>query len=407
MPQNVFYKTIGISNMQNFKHCSLKKQDGLLVARIKMKRSAACCPQCKGDDVVLRGWVIRRLVAPPIAGTPLCLFVEIPRVACRQCPGIRHVHLPFAEPKKQHTRSFARYVLDLRKSMTIRDLAAHLGVSDWMVRNIEKQYLKRQFDKPRLKDLRLIGIDEICIGKGHRYLTVVLDLESGAVVHIGEGKGADALQPFWRSLKASRANIEAIAIDMSPAYQSAVMENLPTVKIVFDHFHVIKLFNDKLSAFRRELFREATDLLQKNVLKGTRWLLLKNPENLDATKNEQHRLQEALELNKPLATVYYLKEELRQLWNQPGKTTAWRFLDDWCARAESSGIRMLQKFAKTLRRHRRGLLDWYDYPISTGPLEGTNNKIKTLQRQAYGYRDMDYFRLKIFALHLSRYELIG
>ncbi len=407
MPHNLLYKTLGVSNMQNFEHCSTKKQDNTLAMHIKLKRNAVCCPQCKQKDIVLRGWVTRKLHAPPVGKAALLIIVDIPRVACKQCGGVRHAHIPFAEPNKQHTRSFARYVISLRKSMTVLDLACHLGVSEWMVRTIEKQYLECHFSKPRLKDLRLLGIDEINVGKGHRYLTVVLDLESGAVVHIGEGKGADALEPFWRSLKASHAKVEAIAIDMSPAYQSALRENMPQTTMVFDHFHVIKLFNEKLSHFRRELFREATDLLQKKVLKGTRWLLLKNPENLDEEKNEQQRLQEALELNKPLATVYYLKEELRQLWNQKTRRRAERFLESWCRRAERSGIRMLQKFAKTLRRHRLGLLDWYDYPISTGPLEGTNNKIKTLQRQAYGYRDMEYFRLKIFALHLSRYKLIG
>lgn len=178
--------------------------------------------------------------------------------------------------------------------MTICDLARHLGVSEWMIRNIEKEYLKRHFEKPRLKDVRMITIDEICIGSGHRYLTIVID-----------------------------------------------------------HFHVIKLFNDKLSKLRRALFNEAADKLHENILKRTRWLLLKNPENLKEEKEEQKRLNKALELNKPL------------------------------------------------RKARTGLLNWYDYPISTGPLEGTNNKIKTMQRQAYGYRDREYFRLKLFALHES------
>ena len=201
--------------------------------------------------------------------------------------------------------------------------------------------------------------------------------------------------------------MKAVAIDMSPAYIAAVQENRPGAVIVFDHFHVIKLFNDKLSNLRRDLQREAAGPLDKKVLKGTRWLLLKNPENLDPQRGERERLDEALRLNKPLATAYYMKEDLRQLWSQPEKATAERVLNDWIARAEASGIRMLKDFAKTLAAHRSGILAYYDHPISTGPLEGTNTKIKLLQRQAYGFRDMDFFKLKIMALHESRIALAG
>ncbi len=140
--------------------------------------------------------------------------------------------------------------------------------------------------------------------------------------------------------------------------------------------------NEKLTELRRSLYGEATDLFQKDVLKGTRWLLLKNPENLRDDRNERTRLQEALEINNPLATAYYMKEDLRLLWSLSTKVTAKTHLDDWIARAEASGIKMLKDFAKTLRTRSAGILSYYEYRISTGPLEGTNNKIKTLQRQA-------------------------
>jgi transposase len=238
-------------------------------------------------------------------------------------------------------------------------------------------------------------------------LTIVLDLGSGAVVFVGDGKGSEALAPFWTKLKRSRAKIKAVAIDMSPAYISAVMENLPQATMVFDHFHVIKLFNEKLSEFRRALYHQATTAMGKAVLKGTLWLLLKNPENLDPTRNEHQRLQEALQLNEPLSIAYYLKEDLRQLWSQSNKTTAKAFLRDWVARARASGIKMLTKFANTIMAHASGILAYYNYPISTAPLEGTNNKIKVMKRQAYGFRDMEFFKLKIMAIHQSKYALVG
>ena len=196
-------------------------------------------------------------------------------------------------------------------------------------------------------------------------------------------------------------------MDRSAAYRQAVAIHLPKAKIVFDHFHVIKLFNEKLSDLRRELYREATDVQQKKVLKGARWLLLKNPENLAGEKDEKRRLKEALKLNEPLAVASYLKDDLRRFWEQPGKHFATTFLDGWIRRAEASGIRVVQPMARTLAAHRSGLLAYYDVMISSGPLEGTNHKIKTMKRQAYGFRDREFFKLKILAIHETKYALVG
>jgi transposase len=343
----------------------------------------------------------------PIGRRATLVVLPIPRVECQDCGVVRQVKVPFADPRRSYTNAFERYALELSRRMTIRDVAKHLGVGWDMIKDIQKRDLSRRYAKPKLKHLRRIAIDEIAIAKGHRYLTVVMDLDSGAVVFVGDGKGADALKPFWKRLRPSRARIEAVAMDMSAAYRGAVATNLSGAKIVFDRFHVMKLFNEKLSDLRRALHREATDVMQKKVLKGTRWLLLKAGENLDEGKDERKKLEEALALNKSLATAYYLKEDLRQFWEQPGKKFGTVFLDGWIKRAEASGIKMLQQMAKTLAAHRSGLLAYYDVMITSGPMEGTNNKIKTMKRQAYGFRDREFFKLKIMAIHETKYELVG
>jgi transposase len=291
--------------------------------------------------------------------------------------------------------------------MTIQDVAQHLQVSWDTIKDIQAQALQRRFGKPKLHKLKQIAIDEIAVGKGHRYVTVVLNLLTGAVVFVGDGKGAEALEPFWRRLRRARAQIVAVATDMSKAYIQAVRQHLRRAVHVFDHFHVIKLVNDKLSALRRELYSQLTNAAERKLLKGTRWLLLKNPENLDPQRNERERLQEALQLNAPLATAYYLKEDLRQVWSQPNKRTARRVLRDWIARARASGIRILIQLAATIDEYQEGILAYYHYRISTGPLEGTNNKIKTMQRQAYGFRDREFLKLKILGIHESKYALVG
>jgi len=203
---------------------------------------------------------------------------------------------------------------------------------------------------------------------------------------------------------------------MSPAYIDAVTTNLPntTIPTGRDHFHLIKYFNDKLSELRRQdlsrsvgIYHETSNLFHKQILNGTRWLLLKNPENLRETNNARQHLELALQINKPLATAYYLKEDLRQLWSQKNKAEAELYLKNWIAKAVASGIRMLKKFANTLAAHCSGILAFYDYPISTAPLEGVNNKIKTMKRQAYGFRDQEFLKLKILSLHQTKYALLG
>lgn len=334
------------------------------------------------------------------------VVLGIPRVFCERCGITRQVKVGFADEHRRYARSFERYVLELSRHMTIKAVSRHLQISWDTVKEIQKRHLQRHYANPKLKHLREIAIDEICVGK-KRFLTTVLDLRTGAVVFVGKGRGGEALEPFWRRLRSSRAKVKAVAIDMSNAYTAAVRDNLPEAVLVYDHFHIIKLYNDKLTALRRDLYREAVEGLQKDVLKGIRWLLLKNPENLDPKKRERERLDEALELNESLFIAYYMKDQLRLLWSQPDKRTAGKFLTSWIQLANYTGIRMLMSFAKTLAARRRGILAWYDYPISTGPLEGTNNKIKTMQRQAYGFRDSEFFVLKIMAIHEATYELVG
>lgn len=403
MSTSLLYHRFGIVG---YRYVSQTFAEGVTIFRIEQPRERLRCSHCGSDEVWAQGGVERFFRGLPIGSQPTFLELKVPRVFCWQCGKVRQVKINFADPKKHYTRTLARYALELCRHMTIQDVAEHLWLNWDTIKEIQAQHLQRRFGKPKLHKLKQIAIDEINIGKGHRYLTIVLNLLTGAVVFVGDGKGVDALKPFWKRLRRSHAKIEAVATDMSPAYIRAVRDNIRGAVHVFDHFHVIKLYNEKLSAFRRQLFHELTAKGQK-LLKGIRWLLLKNPENLDPKKKERQRLERALRLNEPLAIVYYMKEDLRQIWTQPNKILARLFLEDWLARARVSGIRMLEQFADTLEEHREGVLNYYDYPISTGPLEGTNTKIQLMKRQAYGYRDHEFFKLKILGLHETKYALVG
>jgi transposase len=403
MSAGVLYHGFGI---RGYQYERTNYDDGMVTFVISQARDRLRCPRCGNAHVERHGEVVRTFRLLPIGRKVVQVVLAIARVFCEKCWITRQVKVDFADEHQRHSRSFERYVLDLLQHMTIKGVAKHLQIGWDTVKEIQKRHLQRHYAKPKLKQLREIAIDEICIGR-KRFLTIVLDLYTGAVVFVGKGRGSDALLPFWNRLRASRAKIRAVAIDMSKAYTAAVRDNLPDAVLVYDHFHVIQLYNKKLTELRRDLHREAVEQLHKDVLKGIRWLLLMNPENLDDDKGERRRLQEALELNTSLFIAYYMKEQLRLLWSQPSKRAAGKFLTGWIRLASYTGIRMLMSFAKTLAAHRRGILAWYDYPISTGPLEGTNNKIKTMQRQAYGFRDREFFVLKIMAIHEAKYELVG
>ena len=405
MSTSLLYHAFGIRG--NYEYVRTDYNEGLVMMTIRQKRESLRCSHCGSARVHVKTHEDRRFRGLPIGSRPVWILLPIARVECLKCGVIRQVKVPFARPRVSYSKRFERYVVELSAYMTVNDVAMHMRVSWDMVKEIQKRYLQKKFARPKLKNVRQIAIDEIHTGRKGRFSTVVLDLKTGAVIFVGKGRGIEAVRPFWRRLRCSGAKIQAVATAMAKGYIAAVQKFLPNAAHVFDRFHVMKLYGEKLSDFRREVYRELTDVLHKQVLKGIRWLLLKNRENLDEEKDERRRLDEALELNRPLATAYYMKDRLRCFWQQPSKREAERWLKEWMRLAEASGIGMLKKFARTLAFHQKGLLAWYDYPISTGPLEATNTKIQLLKRQAYGYRDQEFFHLKIYALHLARYALVG
>lgn len=292
--------------------------------------------------------------------------------------------------------------------MTIQDVVETFGLSWNSVAEMDLRRLKK-LSRPGLQQLKRLAIDEVYLGKLHKFVTVVLDLDRRAIVSVAKGRGAAGLTGFFSRLKRAGVTIQAVATDMAGGYIAAVIKHLQGAKLVFDHFHVVKLMNEKLTILRRELYHELKDKQQRDVLKGVRWLLLKNPENLkqDDRVDEPARLKEALTLNEPLSQAYYLKDELRLFWKQTSKAKAEKFLTQWCRRADATGIRVLKTISKTLLGYRTGLLNWYDEPISTGPLEGINNKIGLLQRRAYGYRNYENLKQRLLTLHHAKFSLVG
>lgn len=385
-----------------------ESESGALFVLVSVPRESLRCRGCGCGRVHLHESRQRFWKGAPLGLTPVHVTMNSPRVKCLKC-GSRTWHQPtFVEGQRQITKKFEECLEGWLSRLTIQDAVAVFGVSWNTVCEIDIRRLKK-LSRPGLPGLKRLAIDEVYLGNQHKFITLVLDLDTRAVVSVAPGRGQVGLQGFFLRLKRADAKIRAIATDMAGGYIAAVLKYLPKARLVFDHFHVIRLINEKLTILRRDLHRELTGSMHREVLKGIRWLLLKNPENLEQTErvDERQRLEDALQLNRPLAIAYYLKEDLRQFWNQKSILAAERFLDDWCRRADSSGIRVLQTMSKTLRTHRQGLLNWYIEPISSGPIEGINNKIGALQRRAYGYRNYEHLKQRILTLHHTKFTLRG
>ena len=405
MSADRLYHELGLKGYR-VEDCWEGKNGGLFVV-VSVPRESLGCRKCRCRRVHVHESRQRFWRSAPLGLTPVFVTMKTPRVKCLEC-GSKTWHQPtFAHGQRQITKTFEAFVESWLSRLTIQDVVEVFGVSWNTVCEIDIRRLKK-LSRPGLTGLKRVAIDELYLGKQHKFITLVLDLQTRAVVSVAPGKGHAGLQGFFLRLKRAGAKIEAVSTDMAGGYISAVLKYLPKARLVFDHFHVIRLMNDKLTDLRRELHREAGNM-HREVLKGIRWLLLKNPDNLAQTDrvDERQRLEDALQLNRSLAIAYYLKEDLRQFWNQKSVLAAERFLDDWCRRADASGIRVLQTMAKTLRSHRQGMLNWYIHPISSGPLEGINNKIGALQRRAYGYRNYEHFKQRILTLHHTKFALRG
>jgi transposase len=364
------------------------------VERVRQKRKCRGC-RARWNHLRLNGRFQREFIALPVGRRRVFIVLHGHYQKCSCCGRTLREPVPFACGMKRYVKAFERLVVDLCRIATIKHVADFLGVGWDLVKEIFKNHLRKRDKRRRFAQVRYLAIDEFAVRKGHRYMTLVMDLKSGHVLHVGDGKGGDAVVPFLRSLKRRGATIEAVAIDMWPAFIRAVTDALPGVDIVHDPFHVVALANKALDDTRKELYRRLKGADSK-VIKGTRFLLLKGGEKLD--QPAIHHLSKLASMNEPLIRAYLLKEELRYFWSLTERK-ARRFLNAWIRRAQNCGLRHFEKLADVLLRHKPQILTYFKHRITTGPIEGLNNKVKVLKRQAYGFRDIEYFKLRLLFIH--------
>jgi transposase len=334
----------------------------------------------------------------PVVGHALTLEVAVYRVKCDGCGRTGSQRVSWLDPHSRVTRRLAAFVALWSERMPLAHVCQLTGLHWSTVRQIHQQALERKLAAlPEANPKRLV-MDEFALFKGHRYATVVLDADSRQVLWVGEGRSREAIRPFFTWLGAERCRaIEVVAMDMNTAFDLEVRQHCPNARVVYDLFHVIAKYGreviDRVRVDEANRLRDQSKLRQ--VVKRSRWLLLRNRENVPVT--QLPRLDELLAANASLMTAYVMKASLKELWNVQGGwawRAAWR---NWLAMARDSGIEPLARFANRLAPYWRGILARVRWPMHTGQLEGINNRIKVMKRMAYGYRDSAFFFLKIKA----------
>jgi transposase len=357
-------------------------------------RFAARCSHCGCRGSPIHSWQERSVRDLNLGSHRVWLSTRYRKIHCPRCKAIHVEQMEMLDRSKRVTPRLARYIHELCKVMTVKQVAEHLGL-DWKtVKNIDKTFLEKEYGTPDLSGLRIIAVDEIAIRKGHRYMTVVLDYLSGRVVWLGRGRKSATLAAFFDAMEnEEKESLEAIAMDMWDPYIKAVREKVPHVKIVFDLFHVVAAFNRVIDKVRVDEYRKAAGEDRK-VIAGSKFLLLSNRGKI-RKREARRRLKKLLELNETIAAVMILRDQLKRIWSYRSRRWAAKRIREWCALAGNVPHPKVKAFARQLQRYNYGILNHCDYSISTASLEGTNNKIKVIKRTAYGFHDERYFSLKV------------
>ena len=371
-----------------------EKAESAIIRMAPDLRYRPLCHHCQSPAATVHSNGHNRFIRDlNMAKAQVWLQVEYRKVWCNDCDGVRVEHLSFVNASKRVTDRMAQYIYDLCKVLTVHDVAEHLDLDPKTIKAIDKSFLQESFSRTDCHDLRVLAVDEIALRKGHNYMTVVMDHFSGRVVWMGEGRNKETLDRFFSKMTdKQKQGVEAVAMDMWEAFINCVKHHCPNVNIVFDFFHVVQAFGRVIDKVRRDEYIKANEQDRK-VLKGSRYLLLKNEENL--SEKQQYHLQDVLELNSTLNALYVLKDHLKLVYYYSDRQKVKKILDNWCEMAGQIEHPSVTAFIKRLRFFEYGILNHADYPIGTSRLEGVNNKIKVIKRKAYGFHDSEYFALKV------------
>ena len=330
------------------------------------------------------------------------LEAEVRRVLCRKCGNVKREKLEWLANNPFYTKRFAYSVWRKCRAMTVKDVAKEFKL-DWdTVKTLDKEYMQEHLRRYSVSALRVIGIDEVSLGKGHTYRIVVSDLESRRPIWFGgKDMSKESLDIFYQWLSAKKVKkIRLAVMDMWKAFEKSTRENASQSAILYDKFHVMRHLGEALDKMRKMEYARLSGK-DRSSIKGQSDRLLSNRENL--TLDRRKALKKLLMANKRLNTAYLLKESFGQLWNYQAEGLARKFFDNWKESLKWQRLKPYEKFAEMIEKHLDGIAA-YSRPenkVSLGFVEGLNNNIRVIQRRAYGLRKEEYLRLKILTCMLK------
>jgi transposase len=359
--------------------------EGVIVT-VRLRRRRRVCSRCgqTGRHLEIHDHRVKRWRHLDVGASRCVIECCLRRLRCPDC-GVHLEAVAWARAEAHHTRDFEDVVAWLAQQMAKTPIAGLLRIGWDTVGRIVERVVADHLDEKRLTGLVAIGVDEISYRKGQRYLTSVADHRAGAIVWCAPGRNAATLQAFFELLGERKHSIRAVSIDMSGGYQQAIRENLPDAEICFDPFHVVRLAQRAVDQVRRDEWNahERSHTPEGKWIKGTRWSLLKAPaKQTIAQLALLHQVQQA---NKPLYRAFLLKEELRLLYQLEDPTLAPEHLDAWLTWASRSRLEPFLKLARTIRRHRYGILAAIRLGLNNGRLEGLNSRIRLISHRSFGF----------------------
>jgi transposase len=330
------------------------------------------------------------------------LDVEVRRVLCRQCGTVKQEKFPWLANNPFYTKRFAWYVGRRCRESTVKAVARELKL-DWKtVKTLDKEYMAEQLRRTGVPGPKAIGIDEISIRKGHTYRIVVSDLMRGRPIWFGGvDRSEQSMDMFYNWLGSKKtAGIRLAVMDMWRAFDNSTVKNAPRAAILYDKFHIIRHLGKALDMVRKEEYKRLSGK-DRSYIKGKKYTLLSRKANL--TLEGRRSLKKLLGANKRLNTAYLLKESFGQLWDYKSEGWARRFFDNWKESLKWQRLKPYEEFAKMIERHWDGIAAYCktENKVSLGFVEGLNNKIRVIQRRAYGLRDEEYLRLKVLTCMLK------
>lgn len=369
---------------------SYAESDHILIV-LRRTSKTGICPCCKRRCRYIHKRNKRRIRDLDIANSKVYLEFESYQLDCK-CGYNGYEDLGFCEEYSRYTKRLEERVVILCTMMCISDAAKELCMGWEAVKNIDKRNARKYVVDLNNITPKRIGVDEIAYEKGHKYLTIVRDIDQGKVIWIGKARKKETLDKFFSELGIEKSwNIEVAVSDMWDPYIASIKANT-NAALVFDKFHIAKVINEAVDKVRKKEFAKA-DEAERKRMKKKRFLILSRQKRLDDEKRET--LYDLLDINKNLYSAYILKEQGLDIFDEKNEATAIRRLKRWLENLTKVGIEQFDSVVKRINSYMYGIINYFKYRLTNAQSEGFNNKINVIKRKAYGFRDMEYFKLKI------------